>query len=255
MLWPVALHLKPAVLTQLGGGGSFVTGEGGDEVLGRRRGAQVSRLWRRHPRALRAHDLRAAASAAAPRPYRRNRVRSQLDSAEMQPWLRPTARERHHRLTAADIAHEPLTTRRSLEWLLTRRGAALASHNYATLAAEHGLTMYEPLLEPRFVRSFARAAGTWGHVSRTEAMRALFSELLPDVVLARRTKAYFNRAFMGEETRAFSERWDGSGLDDDLIDVDVLRAEWLSPFPSAISTPVLHAAWLATSGRRLEPLP
>ncbi|GAB3022503.1 hypothetical protein GCM10011376_27970 [Nocardioides flavus (ex Wang et al. 2016)] len=253
LLWPVALHAKPAVLSQLGRAGSIVTGEGGDEVLGRRRGAQVSRLWRRPARALRAHDLRAAGSAAAPRSYRSRRARAHLESSNMQPWLRPAARERHHRLLAADIAAEPLGAPRSLEWLLTRRAAAVASHNYAVLAAEHGLVMHEPLLDLRFVGALARSAGTWGYASRTEAMRALVGDLLPDVVIARRTKAYFNRAFIGAETRAFAESWDGSGLAPDLVDVDVLRAEWLSDFPSAISTPPLHAAWLATVQHREEP--
>jgi asparagine synthase (glutamine-hydrolysing) len=110
--------------------------------------------------------------------------------------------------------------------------------------------MYEPLLDPRFVSELARTAGTWGFTSRTEAMRALFGDLLPDAILARRTKAYFNRAFMGDETRAFAERWDGSGLDPELVDAESVRAEWLSAMPSAISTPLLHAAWLAATPQR-----
>ena len=89
-----------------------------------------------------------------------------------------------------------------------------------------------------------------GYPSRTEAMRELFGDLLPDAILARRTKAYFNRAFMGAETRAFAETWDGSGLDPDVVDLEVLRGEWLSEFPSAISTPLLHAAWLASTPQR-----
>jgi asparagine synthase (glutamine-hydrolysing) len=125
--------------------------------------------------------------------------------------------------------------------------AAVASHNYGVLAADHGLALHEPLLDPQFVRSWARAAGAWGHSSRTEAMRVLFADLLPEAVISRRSKAYFNRAFMGEATRDFAERWDGGGLDPELVDVEVLREEWLSDFPSAISTPLLHAAWLSTT--------
>lgn len=247
MIWPVALHVKSVVLEQLGGQGSFLTGEGGDEVLGRRRGAQVSRLWRRDFRRLRTRDLRAAASAVAPTWYRQRRALAQFDESVMQPWLLPEARERHHQLAARDLAGEPLTTRRSLEWLLTRRVAAVASHNYGVLAAEHGLALGEPLLAPAFVRSLARTAGTWGYVSRTAAMREIVGDLLPEVIVDRRSKAYFNRAFMGDETRTFAETWDGSGVDAELIDADVLREEWLSDFPSAISTPLLHAAWLATA--------
>lgn len=247
MIWPVALHVKPAVLDQLGAPGSLLVGEGGDEVLGRRRGAQVSRVWRRGALSARPADLRAAGSALAPRPYRRWRERVRFDGAEMQPWLRPGTQARHHRDLAADLTGEPLSTAGSLHWLLTRRGAAMASHNYATLAAEHGLVLVEPLLDPGFITSLAKQAGRWGYASRTEAMRALFGGLLPDAILARRTKAYFNRAFMGEETRAFAESWSGTGVDPDLVDAEALRAEWLSEFPSAISTPLLHAAWLSSS--------
>lgn len=247
LIWPIALHVKPVVLRQLAGPGSFLTGEGGDEVLGRRRGAQVSRLWRHGVRRIRPRDLRAAGSALAPRPYRRRRELARYGTDDMQPWLRPHARAHHHRLTAADMASEPLTTPRSLEWLLSRRVSAMASHNYATLATEHGLTLHEPLLDPLFVRTLARTIGTWGYPSRTDAMRELFGDLLPDAVVARRTKAYFNRAFMGEETRAFAESWDGTGLDPEVVDLEVLRDEWLSEFPSAISTPLLHAAWLAAT--------
>lgn len=246
VIWPVALHVKSAVLGRLGGSGAFVTGEGGDEVLGRRRGAQVSRLWRRRPVRTNGHDLRSAASALAPRPYRRSRVLARFEGDDMQPWLRHEARLRHHRLLAADAADEPLTTRRSLEWLLTRRATAVSSHNYGLLAADHGLELHEPLLDPRFVRSLAATAGTWGFSSRTEAMRALFDDLLPAPVLSRRTKAYFNRALVGEATRTFAEDWDGTGIDPQLVDSEVLRAEWLSDFPSAIATPLLHSAWLAS---------
>ena len=250
MIWPAALHVKPAVLSRIGDSGSLITGEGGDEVLGRRRGAQVSRTWRRGPSKIRSKDLRAAGAALAPEPYRRWRERARFDDVEMQPWLRPDARARHHRLLAADLASEPLSTASSLEWLLTRRAAAMASHNYATLAAEYGLAMHEPLLDPGFVRSLAGVAGRWGFESRTEAMRTLFGNLLPDAILARRSKAYFNRAFMGEETRAFAESWDGTGLDAELVDVEVLRDEWLSEFPSAISTPLLQAAWLNSTSEQ-----
>jgi len=250
MLWPVALHVKAAVLDRLDAGASLLTGEGGDEVLGRRRGAQVSRLWRRRLRDLRARDLRSAGSCLAPVAYRRRSEQTRFERADMQPWLLPAARSRHHRLVAADLAAEPLTTPRSLEWLLPRRVSAGASHNYRVLAAEHGLRLHEPLLAPRFVRALASRAGTWGYPSRTEAMRDLFSDLLPDAILSRRSKAYFNRAFMGGSTRSFALGWDGAGVDPGLVDTDLLRQEWLSDFPSAISTPLLHAAWLASGATR-----
>ena len=245
LIWPPALHAKPAILSRLGSG-SLLTGEGGDEVLGRRRGAQVSRLWRRGKRPD-VTALRSAAGALAPEPIRRRRVLASLNESTMQPWISAEVRMRHHRLLAADWASEPLGTARSLEWLLARRSAAAASHNYGTLAAEFGLALREPFLDPSFVRSFARHTGRWGFASRTEAMRVLFGDLLPDAIVTRRSKAYFNRAFMGAATRSFARTWDGAGVDPELVDCDVLRAEWLSDMPSAISSLLLQAAWLGSN--------
>ena len=252
MIWPPALHVKATVLDRIGTAGSLLTGEGGDEVLGRRRGAQVSRLWRRGLRRVRPRDVRSAASAVSPQWYRYPRELARFEGADMQPWLLAAPRRRHHRLVAADLASEPLSTPASLEWLLTRRVSAMASHNYRALAAEYDLALHEPLLEPPFVRALAGACGRWGYSSRTDVMRALFADLLPDAILARRSKAYFNRAFMGEETRVFADQWDGGGLDPALIDPERLREEWLSEMPSAISTPLLQAAWLASAPARHE---
>lgn len=252
LLWPAALHTKHSLLRALRPG-SLLTGEGGDEVLGRRRGAQLSRLWRRGYRLPNWSDLQAAGSALAPAPLRRWRQHVRYERSEMQPWLRAHARERHYHLLAADLASEPLSTARSLEWLLTRRSAAIASHNYRRLAAEYDVTLYEPLLSAEFIRALAHRSGMWGFASRTDVMRLLFADLLPDAILARRSKAYFNRAYIGAETHRFAETWDGSGVDSDLVDCEALRSEWLSDFPSAISTPLLHAAWL--HGRAREEAP
>lgn len=245
VIWPPALHTKPATFAQLDDG-SLLTGEGGDEVLGRRRGAQISRLWRRGKR-LDGSALRSAAGAVAPASYRRRRVRASLDKSAMQPWLSDEVRVRHHKLLAADWTSEPLTTPRSLEWLLTRRSTAAAAHNHRVIAREFGLEMREPLLDPKFLRSFAREAGRWGFTSRTESMRFLFGDILPEAILERRSKAYFNRAFMGEETQAFARQWDGTGVNPQMVDRELLRAEWLSDTPSALSASLLQAAWFRST--------
>lgn len=245
LIWPPALHAKAAVLDRLGGG-SLLTGEGGDEVLGRRRGAQVSRLWRRGKRP----DLvalRSAAGSLAPESVRRRRLRASLDESAMQPWLSPAVRDHNHQLLAADWASEPLSTAGSLEWLLTRRSSVTAAQNFRAFAAEYGLALHQPFLDVSFIRTFAVLAGRWGFPSRTDAMHALFADLLPRQLIERRSKAYFNRVFMGEHTRGFAREWTGSGVDPQLVDLERLRAEWLSEMPSAISSTLLQAAWLSTT--------
>ena len=54
---------------------------------------------------------------------------------------------------------------------------------------------------------------------------------------------------MGRATHQFAQEWDGSGAGADLVDPVRLRQEWLSEVPSALSSMLLHAAWLS----RAEP--
>jgi asparagine synthase (glutamine-hydrolysing) len=77
-------------------------------------------------------------------------------------------------------------------------------------------------------------------------MRLLFGDLLPDDVLARTTKSGFDRAFWSEPSRAFAAEWDGAGADPELVDVEALRQEWMSPEPDPRSFTLLQAAWLAS---------
>jgi asparagine synthase (glutamine-hydrolysing) len=76
-------------------------------------------------------------------------------------------------------------------------------------------------------------------------MNALAGDLLPANVLGRTSKAYFNRVFFGEHTRAFAASWSGEGLDERLIDPEALRREWLSEVPDFRTSLLLQSAWLA----------
>jgi hypothetical protein len=81
---------------------------------------------------------------------------------------------------------------------------------------------------------------------RTATMRALFSDLLPEAVIARETKAEFSEPFFGPHSRRFAQRWDGhSGLDG-LVDAEVIRLVWTAPQPHGMSGIALQAAWLAS---------
>jgi asparagine synthase (glutamine-hydrolysing) len=81
-------------------------------------------------------------------------------------------------------------------------------------------------------------------------MMALFADLLPDPVLSRISKASFGGVFWGPASRRFAEEWDGTGLDDGLVDPAALRRAWLAPVPVYGSALPLHAAWLSTRGAR-----
>jgi len=245
LIWPAPLQVKANVLTELDAGW-FLTGEGGDEVFGPRRASALRALagcWR-HPRRT---AVRAAVGASLPYPVRRGRLARQLRRSGMQPWLRPDVAERHLELLSADLASESLRWRTM--WSQRHRGMLALTKNYQALAAEYGMRLAEPFLDPRFLAALSGSGGPLGYPDRTEFMRALFADVLPAAVLERRTKAYFNRAYFGEATREFARGWDGSGLDADLVDGERLQQEWLADMPAAQSMSLLQSAWLGTHGR------
>ncbi|WP_165372809.1 asparagine synthase-related protein [Pengzhenrongella frigida] len=238
LLWPAALHLEDPVLA-LVRGGQVLTGEGGDEVLGARRVTPWTLLLREHrpPGRRLVRDLsRSALPSAAP--WRR----------AVAPWLRGAARR------AADARSVRRLERAPWHWgaatlaLARRRPTVVLEHNLGVLAREHSVRVRHPLEEPRFLAALARAGGAWGYCGRTDLMRVLFGDLLPEPVLSRSTKASFSASRFGEIEREFVRSWDGAGLDPRLVRVDALRAHWLGERPSGAPALLLHAAWLAAAG-------
>ncbi len=124
------------------------------------------------------------------------------------------------------------------------RGVILPSMAWERLAQASGQKILVPLLDPGFVGALARAGGRCGWGSRTATMNALARDLLPSDVVGRETKAYFNRVFFAEESREFAAAWSGSGLDETLVDPEMLRREWLSDVPDIRTALLLQSAWL-----------
>lgn len=245
LLFPAPLQAHGVIFQRLGSGW-ILTGEGGDATLGARRGVAIALLRRRH---VNATTIRYAIDASLPRPLQRAVTASLLRRKSHQVrWLKPAALRRHARLAASDIAAEPLTYPAGT-WFITRlRSFAMIRHNQAAAAAEYGLRTVDPLLDHGFLAALARASGTFGFPSRTATMRALFADVLPAEVISRSTKAAFNEAHTGAQTKEFARTWDGSGVDHDLVDAERLRQVWLSDEPTMITGLLLHSAWLATVG-------
>lgn len=244
LLWPPAFHVKQALFASAAGG-SLLTGEGGDEVIGAHRVTPLMLLVRKRRPASRAL-LSASSAALMPGPIRRVAARSEMVRSGYQSWLRPAVAERHHRLLAADEAGEPLRWDRATWWLRHRRAVHAVLGCYHALGAEHSVTVAHPLLDHDFLAALAAAGGRWGYAGRTALMRRLFADVLPDEILRRTSKASFDRAYMGEATREFARAWDGSGVDPDLVDPEALRRAWLSDEPSTLSGLLLQSAWLAS---------
>lgn len=231
-------------------GCTLITGEGGDEILGARRVTPVARMLRRRrpPRGL---EARIVGLALAPVPIRRMVLRRAPDNpAGGLPWLSELARRRFARQVADDAAEEPLHHAHSTWRWARRRAMTVGLRNQGVLAAQYDVRLVHPLMDNNVVASLAAYGGRLGSswLSRAELMRTLASDLLPEPVLARTSKASFNDAAMNVHTRAFMKRWTGAGVDPTFVDLKALRREWKSDAPHPSSLGLLQRARLAEEG-------
>jgi len=79
---------------------------------------------------------------------------------------------------------------------------------------------------------------------RKTIVKRIASQHIPGETAARRTKASFDEVFFNRHTRGFAERWDGGGVDTQLVQLEQLRHRWLSPSPNAGTGLLLQTAWL-----------
>ena len=251
LMWPPpAYALQPMI--RLARGGVFLSGEGGDEAFGLwPHGTFWSAL--RGRRVPRRSDVRAMALACAPRFYRRRHW--QREMPPYQDWLRQDALRRVARSLADDQSGDPLRWDRYQLVQQGRRAVALTQQTLEGLCGLAGASFTAPFLDERFLRTLAAWGGWLGRGGRTEAMTALFSDLLPGAVLGRETKASFGGVFWGPASRHFAETWDGSGLNDSIVDAEALRRAWLAPLPVYGSALPLHAAWLYARRERQSAAP
>ena len=227
LLWPCNAHFHGRVLAAARGG-SLLRGIGGDDLLGASRWAHQRRvLARRRPAGPR--DLIALAFALAPAALRRPVVRRRLVAPF--PWLRPEAVDEIVRQLAVDEAAEPFAWGAGTTWRARRRYLDVGTASLRALAADEDVLLVHPLLDPAFVGALASVPRPQRYWSRRQAMDYLFHDVLPSDLRARRTKASFDGAFWHEHSRELVRRWDGGGVDESLVDVDALAAEWRSQSP------------------------
>lgn len=245
VVWPPTVHGDVPMLELLGGG-SLLDGEGGDEVLGvtSHRIAPLARLIRT-PRPLRWRRMRSALGALAPAPVRARHVRRQWTEHTLT-WLRPAGRDAVASALGDVEAKQPLSFSAGVRMVPRRRTQLLARRNRRILATPYDVDVSSPLLDARVVHALAEHGGVLGPGDRTMALRALASDLLPDNIMARTTKAEFGGAYMGQHTRDFAEQWTGEGVDPELVDADELRRLWRSDERIAPTAALLQSAWLAS---------
>jgi Asparagine synthase len=246
LLWPPTIAVDVPFIEAVPGG-SILDGEGGDEVLGTRahRIAPVTRLLR-SPRPLTWSRVRSALVAIAPRPLRTAHSRHRRTVSRLT-WLRPMALDALGDVIDQRERQSPLTFAASVRMVPTRRTQVLMARNRRILAERRDVAMSSPLLHPDFVHALARDGGVLGRGTRTDVLRSLAPDLLPDQVLARTTKAAFTLCYLSRYTREFAAQWTGAGVDHELVDPDDLRRAWLSDRPPAPTAALLQSAWVASS--------
>jgi hypothetical protein len=244
LLWPPNAHFHVPMF-RTAPGGTLLTGLDGDGLLGAWRWKRPQSVLARRT-SPRPRDVLRVGLALAPAPVRRAAMRRQ--GLPPVSWLRPTAQRAFARHWVEASAAEPRRWDDRMAWYGKRRYLHLARHSLALLAADEGCEVRHPLSDPRFVAALARDGGTSGWGDRTETMAALFGDLLPRALIERRRKAEFGRAFWQREARRFAETWDGSGVDDSMVDGDRLRQAWAAENPVFASITPLLLAWLARSG-------
>jgi asparagine synthase (glutamine-hydrolysing) len=235
VLWPPFSYIHVPIMKRAMGG-TVLTGVGGDEVL--TRGA-LSRC--RGSGWLRRSNLRTLAVAAAPRMVRRRLFARQPRSS---PWLHRHVESEVNRRSNHWRGRSPDRWNAGIAWWWRSRYRATMVASLDLLAADNGTTVVNPFVELPVVGALGRHFGFRGPGSRTAAVGELFGDVLPEALVTRTAKAYFDEAVLGEATRAFATTWDGTGVDPTLVDLDRLATEWRQPRPDVRTSLLLQHAWL-----------
>jgi asparagine synthetase B (glutamine-hydrolysing) len=250
LIWPFNAHFHAPMLREAHGG-SLLTGAGGDEAFTGsswpRTVAVLSRRVSPKPR-----DVLRLGFAVAPQ-FVRSRVVRRRVRTDILPWLTETARRRLVAAWAAEAASEPVRWRSRYQWWRRVRYLSVAMSSVNLLAADENVRCRHPLADAKFSAALAALPRSGRFVDRTGAMRSLFSDVLPDDVLARPSKTSFDGAFWNRHSQCLAAAWNGEAVDHSLVDVDALRALWSSGEPNACSFTLLQSIWLASGRSARQP--
>ena len=234
VLHPPNAHLHLPIV-ELAAGGAVLTGAGGDQILAG---------WRRAGRS----GLRTVRRLAA---LIRSRTRFGPVGEDPFPWLRPDVSGPLWRAHVAQRRAEPVRLGRRIAWHTARRDLALTCSSLARLSGDHDVLLINPLLDDGFLTALRARAGRRRGARRDELLRLITADAFPPVVTAPRPKARFRQVFLRAPTHRFTGGWDGTGVDEDLIEVAGLRAAWSAwPIPPGTAGLVQHL-WL--TGARRDP--
>ena len=245
VLWPLNVYVHEAII-EYARGGSLMTGMFGDTVFGGGRWLRANQVLSGRTRPGLRDGLRVG-FAIAPQRLRRRVLQRR---AREVPWLRPAAHEEYQRRLIEGQAQIPLRWDRWMEWYADRRSIAVSHQSMRAITADVDALLVQPLADPGVLAAIGQRGRARGVGDRTDAMRLFFDGVLPDELLARPDKARFGRAFRRQTSEDFINQWNGDGVDNDVVDAEVLQREWRDGSTDGRSTLLLQSAWLNTIGSR-----
>jgi hypothetical protein len=206
-----------APLIQQAAGGSLLTGFGGDQVLGRLRRPRRPAWWPR------------------PRP-----------PAAAFSWLRPDASRMVSRGLRREARARPVSYAARPRWAASRRELELCRLSLALLGTDSDTEVLHPLLDSVFLAAVCSlGASPESTGGRAPFIGQVFGGTYPEEVLRLRPKATFGQVFWRRHTRALVKAWDGSGIDESIVDPTELRREWDRPDPDMCTAILAQQVWLA----------
>jgi asparagine synthetase B (glutamine-hydrolysing) len=241
LLWPFNAHFH-VPLFGLAGGGSLLTGIGGDEVFSPSSWSRANDVLNARVRPQPRDALRVG-FALSPRWLRRRVLRRRVPVSY--PWLRPGARHAFGEAWAGQGATEPFGWAAHVRWVRRLRYLRVGIASLGALAADDDVQLVNPLLDAELARALAGLPRRERFYDRAAGMRLVFGDLVPAEVAERTSKASFDAAFWNAHSRAFAARWDGEGVDHEIVDVGALKEEWRSDEPDPRSFTLVQSAWLA----------
>jgi asparagine synthetase B (glutamine-hydrolysing) len=222
--------------------GLFLSGEGGDEVLGPRRIAGMYRAAEAFRRGKFSSVAGNVMATFGPRPIRTRRINR---GAAVSPWIAESERVRFAQQVRR-VFNPPLLPGSFADYYLQMPTVLLARSQLEAIAAWTGHTFSAPLMDPEFVHAVGDLTPAAQLRNRYRVLRYHFSEQLPPIILNRLSKSYMQSVAINDHAREFARHWDGQ-IGDSVVDADLLRAHWLQEDQDNVSAStylLLQSAWL-----------
>jgi len=230
-------------LDRMGSSGVVLSGEGGDEVFGR---APLAAFYLARYAAISRTNRRVAVRSLASFHKSTSLARRRQIGRSTPTWLTEAAGKdyRRHLIRTTGPGWSVASNHRDVR---SRRDIVMLIDSLEKQARRHGLEYRAPILDLQFVSTLHLLIPSFDFFDRAFLIRKYFPGYLPEKLLRRTTKAHFASAMFGPMAIDFAEKWDGTGLPDDLVIAPELREAWRRKEDGRSCSP-MQWAWMYREG-------